>query len=148
MDHQEVKRLISRYHDGELSNEEEKALKQHLSECPDCRREFNEMSRFEEVMKNMELKKPQKEVWKIYWHSVYNRLERNIGWILLSIGAIVLLFYGGYKIVEGIIENPTTPLFLKVGILISLAGIVILFVSLLREQLFVRKRERYKEVEK
>ena len=148
MDHQEVKRLIFRYYDDELSKEEEKALKQHLSECSDCRKEFKGMSRFEEVMRKMKLKEPQKEVWKIYWHSVYNRLERNIGWILLSIGAMVLLFYGGYKIVDGIIENPTTPLFLKIRILISLAGIVVLFVSLLREQLFVRKRERYKEVEK
>lgn len=96
----------------------------------------------------MELKKPPKEAWKLYWASVYNRLERRIGWILLSIGAMIILFFGGYKMVEGIIQDPSTPLLLKAGILVFLGGIVVLLVSLIREQLFVRKRERYKEVEK
>jgi len=50
--------------------------------------------------------------------------------------------------VEGIIQDPSTPLLLKVGILTVLGGIVVLLVSLIREQFYVRKRERYKEVEK
>ena len=96
----------------------------------------------------MELKKPPKDVWRLYWASVYNRLERRIGWILLSIGAMIILFFGGYKMVEGIIQDPSTPLLLKAGILIFLGGIVVLLVSLIREQFFVRKRERYKEDER
>ncbi len=47
----------------------------------------------------MELKNPPKDVWRLYWASVYNRLERRIGWILLSIGAMIFLFFGGYKMV-------------------------------------------------
>ena len=47
----------------------------------------------------MELKNPSKDVWRLYWASVYNRLERRIGWILLSIGAMIALFFGGYKMV-------------------------------------------------
>jgi len=84
----------------------------------------------------------------MYWTSVYNRLERGIGWILFSIGAIILLFFGGYKLVEGIIQDASVPLILKIGILSVLGGLVVLLVSLLREQLFVRKRERYREIEK
>jgi predicted anti-sigma-YlaC factor YlaD len=148
MGHQRIKELISSYYDGELDEEKRRQLEEHLVDCPECRKEFEEMGRFEEVMSKMELKKPPKEVWQIYWASVYNRLERRIGWILLSIGAMVLIFFGGYKAVEGIIHDPMTPLLLKVGILVSMAGIVVLLVSLLRERLFVSKRERYKEVEK
>jgi len=44
--------------------------------------------------------------------------------------------------------DPSTPILLKVGILTVLGGMVVLLVSLLREQIFVHKRERYKEVEK
>ena len=60
-------------------------------------------------MSKVEHKKPPKEVWKFYWVSVYNRLERRIGWILLSIGAITsmiiqsaseILAYGTVVIVE------------------------------------------------
>lgn len=148
MDHQKIKELISSYHDGELGNREKKMLEEHLEQCAECRREFEEMGKFEEVMGKMQLKKPQKEMWEVYWNTVYNRLERGLGWILLSIGGMIILFFGGYKAVERIIQDSSTPLLLKVGILTVLGGVVVLLVSLLREQLFVHKRERYKEVEK
>jgi len=148
MDHNKIKELISSYFDGELNEEQKKLVNDHLRQCSECRKEFEEMGKFEEVMGKMELKQPSKEVWKVYWSSVYNRLERSIGWIFLSIGAMILLFFGGYKIVEGIIQDADTPLFLKIGILAFMAGIVVLLVSLAREQLFTRKRERYKEIEK
>ena len=148
MDHQRIKELISSFYDGELDEKQKKLVHSHLEECSECRKEFEEMGRFEEVMSQMALKKPPKEAWQMYWTSVYNRLERGIGWILFSIGAIILLFFGGYKLVEGIIQDASVPLILKIGILSVLGGLVVLLVSLLREQLFVRKRERYKEIEK
>ncbi len=148
MDHKKIKELISSYYDKELDEEQRKTIEKHLEECPECRKEFEEMGKFEEVMSKMELKKPPKDVWRLYWASVYNRLERRIGWILLSIGAMIILFFGGYKMVEGIIQDPSTPFLLKTGILVFLGGIVVLLVSLIREQFFVRKRERYKEVER
>jgi predicted anti-sigma-YlaC factor YlaD len=148
MDHQKIKQLISSYHDGELNDKDKQILDEHMKQCEECRREFEEMGKFEEVMGKMQLKKPQKEMWQVYWNTVYNRLERRIGWILLSIGGMILLFFGGYKILEGIIQDSSTPILLKIGILTVLGGVVILLVSLLREQIFVHKRERYKEVEK
>ncbi len=148
MDHQKIKELISFYHDGELDNRESQEIDEHLKQCAECRKEFEKVSKFEEVMGKMQFKKPQKEMWEVYWSAVYNRLERKIGWILLSIGGMILLFFGGYKAVEGIIQDSSTPLLLKVGILTVLGGVVVLLVSLLREQVFVHKRERYKEVEK
>jgi predicted anti-sigma-YlaC factor YlaD len=148
MDHQKIKELISSYYDGELDEEQKKLVERHLEECSECRKEFEEMGKFEEVMSRMALKKPPKEAWQMYWTSVYNRLERGIGWILFSIGAIILLFFGGYKLVEGIIQDASVPLILKIGILSVLGGLVVLLVSLLREQLFVRKRERYREIER
>ena len=148
MDHEKIKELISSYLDGELGNEEKKIVEDHLRSCPQCKKEFQELKKLEEVMGKMELKEPEKETWQIYWLSIYNRLERRIGWILLSIGGMILLFFGGYKMVEGIILDPSTSVLMKAGILILLGGLAVLLVSVLREQLFVRRRERYKEVEK
>ena len=148
MDHEKIKELISLYHDGELDAEKKGMVEDHIKQCIECRQEFEEMGKFEEVMGKMKLKQPAKEVWNVYWSSVYNRLERRIGWIFLSIGAIILLFFGGYKMVESIIQDPSTSLLIKVGILAFLAGIAVMLASLAREQFFVRKRERYKEIEK
>jgi predicted anti-sigma-YlaC factor YlaD len=148
MEHKKIKELISSYHDGELDNKQRQQVEEHLNQCVECQREHEEMGKLEEVMKKMQLRKPHKEMWEVYWTSIYNRLERRLGWIFLSIGAMILLFFGGYKAVEGIIQDTSTPLLLKIGILTLLGGVVILLVSLLREQIFVYKRERYKEVEK
>ena len=148
MDHQKIKELISSYHDNFLNEDQKKTVEAHIEHCEECRRELEEMGKIEEAMQKMELKQPPKEMWQVYWTSVYNRLERKIGWILLSIGAIIMLFFGGYKAIEGIIEDPTIPLIVKVGILAALGGVAILLVSVGRERIFVRKRERYKEVVK
>jgi len=148
MDHQKIKERLSAYADGVLEGKESHMVEEHLKTCSDCRQELKEMSRFEEVMTKMELKKADNEVWKLYWGTVYHRLERRIGWILLSIGAMILLFFGGYKLIEGLIQDPGISLLLKVGILVFLAGIVVMLISFVKEQLFVYKRERYREVEK
>ena len=146
MEHAEIKKLISAYHEGVLDSVQKRQVDEHIQTCSECRSEFDEMYKLEEVMQKMAFKQPPKETWEVYWSLVYNRLERGIGWIFMSIGAMILLFFGGYKMVEGIITDPEIPLLLKVGILAVMAGAVILLVSFGRERLFVNKRERYKEV--
>jgi len=147
MNHEKFKQLISSYLDGELDAGNRKSVEEHLAACPECRKEYEDLQKFEEVMGMVSLKSPSKELWDAYWASIYNRLERGIGWILLSLGAIILLFFGAYKMVEGVINDPTIPLVLKIGVLALLAGVSVLLVSIIREQFFLRKRERYKEID-
>ena len=146
MEHADIKKLIASYHEGVLDNSQKSQVDEHIRTCPECRKEFEETQKLEEVMGKMAFKKPPKETWEIYATTVYNRLERGIGWIFMSIGAMILLFFGGYKLVEGIVQDPEIPVLLKAGILAVLAGMVVLLVSFGRERLFVDKRERYKEV--
>jgi hypothetical protein len=148
MDHERLKQLVSAYLDGELGQEEREIVERHLEECSECRQAYREMGELGGVMGKMALREPPKEVWKVYTESVYNRLERGIGWILVSIGAMILLFYAGYDALKGLILDPSVPLILKGGILCGLGGVVILLVSLIRERVFVNKRERYKEIDK
>ncbi len=148
MDHEKLKELVSSYLDGELGPEDREAVERHLEACPECRQTYREMGELGEVMGKMTIKQPPKEVWKMYTEAVYNRLERRIGWILVSIGAMILLFFTGYQALKGVILDPGVPLIIKGGILCGLAGVIVLLVSLVRERLFVNKRERYKEIEK
>jgi predicted anti-sigma-YlaC factor YlaD len=148
MEHDEIRKLISSYIDGELGPEDRKMVEAHLAECPECAEEHRQLTKFEEVMDKMTLREPPKEAWKIYTESVYNRMERGLGWILVSIGAMIILFFAGYEMLQGILRDPTIHTLLKAGILAGLAGMVILLVSLIRERVFVNKRERYKEIEK
>jgi predicted anti-sigma-YlaC factor YlaD len=148
MRHEKFKTLIIAYLDGEIRERERIEFLKHLEGCEECRREYEDFKKIKEVISSMKFTEPDERIWETYWSSIYNKLERKLGWIFTSIGAIILIFYGAYKAVENIIKDPSLPLFLKVGILSLLLGITILFVSVLRERLFIRKRERYKEVEK
>jgi predicted anti-sigma-YlaC factor YlaD len=148
MDHEKLKELVSSYYDGELADEERELVERHLEECSECRQAYREMGELREVMGKMAVNEPPKEVWKMYTESVYNRLERGIGWILVSIGAMIVLFFTGYHALKGLILDPGVPFIVKGGILCGLAGVIVLLVSLIRERVFVNKRERYKEIEK
>lgn len=148
MNHEEIKRLIASFHEDVLDGAQKKSVEEHVLTCAECRKEWDDMKKFEEVMNSMAFKQPPKEIWETYWASVYNRLERGIGWIFLSIGAMILLFFGGFKMVEGIVRDPEIPFLLKLGLLVAMAGIAVLLVSFGRERLFADKRERYKEVQK
>ena len=96
----------------------------------------------------MTIQKPKDEVWKAYWSSVYNRLERKAGWIFFSIGLIVLFSLGIYELINQMFQDETTPLIIKLGIMSVMLGGAILLISVIKEQLFTRKRQRYKEIEK
>ena len=147
LDHKAVMDFMPSYLEGELTGDRKAAVEAHLATCPDCRKEYEEMNKFERVMSRVALKSPPEEAWRGFGQSVYNRLERRIGWILLSLGAAILLFFGAFEAVKGLIHDPSLPLIVKAGILLALAGLAVLIVSLVRERYYVNKRERYKEIE-
>jgi len=141
--------MAGAYLDGELADEERRRFDEHLAVCDACTRELAELKRLTEDLNMMRFKEPGDEELERYWSGVYNRLERSIGWILLSVGIILTLCYGAFKVIEGMLLDETISDVLKVGVCALIAGLVVLFVSLLRERLVVRKVDRYsREVER
>jgi predicted anti-sigma-YlaC factor YlaD len=140
---EEHKPKLSAYVDGELPADERERLEEHLAACEECRQELAELASLKEELKMIRFKEPTDAEIEQFWRSVYNRLERGIGWILFSVGAIVLLCYGAFKLVEEIIRDPTVAWAVKIGVVALLFGGVILFVSLLRERLAIRRKDRY-----
>ena len=143
-----VRQLLMSGLDGELSAEERAELERLLSADPKLRDEWDRLSRVKEVTQSMALRKPPDEVWEDYWASVYSRLERGVGWILVSVGGIVLVSYGAWQGVQALIADTDMPWFLKGAILATTVGLVVLFVSVLREKLFIRARDPYKDVQR
>jgi ferric-dicitrate binding protein FerR (iron transport regulator) len=143
-----VRQLLMSGLDGELSAEEREELERLLNADSRLREEWDRLSRVKEVTQSMALRKPPDEVWEDYWASVYSRLERGVGWILVSVGGIVLVSYGAWQGVQALIADTDMPWFLKGAILATTVGLVVLFVSVLREKLFVWTRDPYKDVQR
>jgi len=141
--------MVSGYLDGELTADQRADFQKHLAGCPQCRQQLAEMTALKESLAMMKFKEPSDVELERYWATIYTRLERGAAWVLLSVGAILLLCYGSFRLLEGLIKDPTVDVLVKVGVMALVFGAVILFVSLLRERLAVRRVDKYsKEIER
>jgi hypothetical protein len=138
-------RLMTAALDDELTLDEREEFESLLATSPERLREWQRYQQLKGLTMQIRFRNPPEEVWDRYWVDVYNRLERRVGWILVSIGAIILLSYAGFHAVRSILDMPW---FLKTAILAVLFGGIILFVSVIREKLFTWKTDRYKEIQR
>ncbi|MDZ7316419.1 MAG: zf-HC2 domain-containing protein [candidate division KSB1 bacterium] len=146
IEREKFERLMTAALDGELTAEERREFEALLDENEELRREYLEYQQLKEVTSTMRLKMPSQEVWDRYWLDVYNRIERGISWVLISIGAAVLLAYGGYKLVEEILKDTSLSWAVRLAALSLMGGLALLLVSVAREKWFTRKSDPYKEV--
>jgi len=145
-DRERFEKLMMGALDSELTADEEKDFKTMLANDSDLRKEFEQYKKLKKATKAMKFKAPPPEVWDNYWLGVYNKMERGIGWLIFSIGAVILLTYGGFKMIEAVINDPGLAFIAKVGILLTIGGLAVLFVSVAREKFFTRKHDPYKEI--
>lgn len=134
------------YLDNELDEAQKRAFEAHLASCSDCRKEIEEFRTLKHITDNVTLVEPEDRLWQQYWGGLYNRIERGIGWMVFSVAGILLLIYGGFTAIENVIKDPAVSTLLKMGLLALLAGLAILFVSVVRERIYFWSRDRYKEV--
>jgi len=143
---QSYKELMMAYLDNELNEEQRQAFEHHLAECSACRKEIAEFETLKKITDDVTLAEPEDRMWQQYWGGVYNRIERGIGWVLFSVAGILLVIYGGFTAIEKVIKDPSVSMLLKVGLLALLAGLAILFVSVVRERAYFWTRDRYRNV--
>jgi predicted anti-sigma-YlaC factor YlaD len=143
---EDYKDLMMGYLDEELSAEQIRSFEEHLTTCKQCSSQLQEFRQLKAITDQMTLIEPEDRLWQQYWDGIYNRVERGIGWIIFSVAAILLTIYGGFKAIEDLITDPTVGLLLKIAMLALLAGLAILFVSVLRERIFFWSKDRYRNV--
>lgn len=136
---EEIHDLMSGYLDDELDKAGIERLETHLTQCEKCRAEFDEMTLVVSASSRLSVELPPDEVWDTFLQNVYNRTERQTGWIAFIVGVVALTGWGIY---EMIVLDWAEPI-VKISTALALVGIVILFVSVLRQRLVTRKSDRY-----
>jgi hypothetical protein len=134
------------YLDNELSEKQRNRFEEHLAGCPECADELKEFQKLKAITDEVTLVEPEDKLWQDYWTGIYNRIERDIGWIIFSVSAILLSIYGGFKLIEEIISDATVGMLLKIGLIALVVGLAILFVSVLRERIYFWSKDRYRNV--
>lgn len=142
------KPYVSAYLDAEMEPAERRAFELELERSPELREELEAMQNVKTVLRGMKLKELPDKAWDDYRERTYNRLERGIGWILLSIGAMVLVGYGLYQLVAYLASDADLAWWVRLAIGAFCAGVAILLISVIRERVFVWKRDPYREVKR
>ncbi len=145
---EDYREQLMAYLDGELGETERLEFTAHLETCEACREELEKLETLKEVSRGMKLIKPSDEVWDRHWTCIYNRVERGVAWIFLSIGAIVLGIFAVCQLCAGFFVDPTVSLWIKLGVGALVVGGVTLFVSVIRERISTYKVDPYREVKR
>ncbi len=145
---QEARILLMGKIDGELDTEKLLLLDNHLSVCSKCQAEYERFVQLKKGASEMKFKQLPEMYWDDYWNHVYNKIERGISWILISIGSMLVLAFAGYQALESFFIDPELPLILKIGAAFLALGLIFLFVSVLREKLMVKKVDKYRSVQR
>lgn len=145
---EELQQLMMAVLDGEAGPAREQELLRYLEEDTELRREFDEMKTLKSATMKIQLTEPDGTLWTTYWLNTYARIERGLGWILFSAGAILLLLFGAWEITKEWLADPDLPFWVKTAGILLGAGTIILLVSVIREKLFLHKNERYKDIQR
>lgn len=148
MNCEKIKELLAGYQDGELDAQQLETVQTHLAECSDCREELARLNKVKEVAGKVKYNDLPLEVWDGYWQSIYRRVERGLGWIFLSMGAIIMIATGAFYLVKDFFLDSQVAIVPKVGVGGLIVGGSFLLVSLCRERIFAYNRERYREVQR
>jgi len=141
---EEYKSLMMGLMDDELTEEEAVRVNHHLIRCESCREEYEQLRRTSGKMEGMDLKTPDDEILKKAWKSPYSRLARNFGILLVVSGWLAMVIYGTYEFMV-IKDMESIPRF---SFVIMGLGIIILFITVLRDRIRSYRHDPYKEVEK
>ena len=141
-----TRELLMRALDEELTPGEREELELLLADDPGLRAERERLGRLKEVTAEMKLRNPPEHLWDGYWNSAYSRMERGVGWILVSFSVIVVGGWVTWQFVTELIADTEMPPLVKAGILAGSLGLVILLVAVLRQRLFVKKTDPYKDI--
>ena len=117
----EIQGLMMRVVDGIASPDEEAALAEAIHGDDKWETELRAFQKIKEATDGMRFKELPDSYWQQYWENVYCRLERGLGWILISAGAVILLCFALYVGLARFFTDPGIPPVVKVGV--SAAGL-------------------------
>jgi len=140
--------LLMKAVDDELNQQEKELFEKLIANNENYKKEWDDFKKLKKVTNSIHLKEPKQEEWDMYWSNVYNRIERGLAWLLFTSGAVILFGYGAFKFIESFIPDPNIPLIIKIGVFLLFGGIASLAFSIIREKLFLRKSDPYKEIKR
>ena len=135
---------LSGFIDGELTQQETQRVRLHVDSCDRCRAELESLRSMRERVGRATLSDVGRDVWRESMNDKTVKTTRGIGWLLLIGGILVA---AGLALVEFRDALATMSLAEKLIVGGVYGGLLLLFISVLRQRLVERKTDKYKDVE-
>ena len=144
---EDTETLLSGYLDGELTQGDRQRVEVIMEDCKDCAQTFEDMKKLRGEIGGIEYEHMTEAERLKAAKDPVAEAGASIGQILVIGGFII--FYGSliYFALKGMLADPDTPLFMKIGLPAILIGMGILFTSVIIDRIKASKTDPYNDVE-
>lgn len=139
-----VAELISGYLDGELTQQESQRVQLHIERCSSCSSELDDIRSLQRKIGAANLSNLKQNMWRETMDDVTVKASRGIGWLLLIGGVLIAV---GIAVIEILRSADDWSLLEQLIVGGIYGGLLLIFISVLRQRLIERKKDRYKDVE-
>ncbi len=134
--------LICKFADGCATPEERQELEAMAAQDPSIADELQEQQEAVNAIRSVGLRELEDGLREQFWSGIYNRFEQRVGWVLITVGLVMVTAYGIYEI----LTNPSIQTWYRLGLAGVIIGFGLLISGILRSRLKLRRYDRYKEV--
>jgi len=135
---------LSAYLDDELTQQEAQKVQAALRRSPELQRNLEDLRRLREEVRQLDFPQPTENEWRKVMSGVTFKATRGLGWLLWVGAAVVLIGYGLYEFAD----DPSVALIERLGVFVMLAGVALVFLTVLWERIKAYKHDKYKDIEK
>jgi len=143
-EHEELKGMLSAYLDQELTQAAGQRVRIHLEDCPECRETLRQLQGLQRLTAQVEFPDPPEEKMQELERRLSVRAPRGLGWLLVSGGLAAWVVYALFMAMLHW-RPPTVEEMLGGAVAL---GVLLLFVSVLRQRLLEIPHDRYRSVKK
>ncbi len=134
--------LISGYIDQELTQQERQMVQVHLEDCDTCKTIYLDLLAIKNSIRQLEYPECEEAKMDKTLNEPTAKGLSIIGWIMLIIGMAALLIFQLFTF----FSEPGIPIGIKLLVFLIEAGLLLLFISVLRQRLIARKTDKYRGV--
>ena len=142
--HDKMMGMLSAYLDGELTQADNQRVRLYLEDNEEARLAFEELRQVQQLTSEIRFPGPSEEFMESLENRMSVRAPLRFGWTLILAGLAALLIYAAVLV----IRNPHWPTWPEVFLGAVVVGLVLLFLSVLRQRLLERPHDRYRNVRK
>ncbi len=141
---EDIEVSLTGYLDRELTQQEAQRVEVHLSTCSRCQAVLEELRRAQQMTGSLPIRQPSAEEWQIMESRILERATRKLGWLILVAWLGATCAYALYQLAA----SPSEPWAVKILFFGILAGVGLVFFSVLLERLRELRTDRYRGVQK